>query len=113
MALGLQVLAPETTGGRIAGVFLAVLVLLVTLYFANRWYSVSFFNGFLVAVGIFLSFDLFLVHWMMELHRVTSGDEAIWLEIPLFVAGLTFIVVGVRRERQLEALDRTHTSNHG
>ena len=110
MILGLQVFMPETMAGRVAGVLLAVLVLLATLYLANRWYSVSFFNGFLVAVGIFLSFDLFLVHWMMELHRITSGEEAIWLEIPLFVAGVIFIVIGVGRERQVQALDRTDTS---
>lgn len=84
--------------GRIGGVALAVVIVVATLVVANRLYSVSFFNGFLVAIGIFLSFDLFLVHWMLELHRITSGPEAVWLEIPLFVTGLVFVSIGLRRE---------------
>ena len=85
--------------GRIGGVALAVVIVLATVVLAYRLYSVSFFNGFVVAVGLFISIDLLLVHWMMEIHRITAGEEAIWLEIPLFVSGLAFVVVGLRRER--------------
>lgn len=76
----------------------AVAVLVVFLYLVNRYMNVSFFNGFLVAIGVFLSFDLLLVHWLMELHRVTSGPEATWIEVVLFLFGLGFVYVGYTRE---------------
>jgi uncharacterized membrane protein len=56
-------------------------------------------NGFLVAIGTFLSFDMILFHWVFQLHRLTSGPEANVLE-PFFVLlGVVFIVIGLRRER--------------
>ena len=97
---------PQTMLGRIGGVVLAVAILLGTIWLAHR-YSVSFVNGFLVAVGIFLTVDLFLVHWVLELHRVTSGPEALWVEIVLFVAGMLFLVMGLRRESR-QASSSTH-----
>ncbi|MEX1287611.1 MAG: DUF2243 domain-containing protein [Acidimicrobiia bacterium] len=106
VALALSGFVPQTMAGRIGGVGLAVAILLGTIWLAHRQYSVSFVNGFLVAVGIFLTFDLFLVHWVLELHRVTSGPEALWIEITLFTAGLLFAYVGLRREYR-KALTQT------
>jgi hypothetical protein len=96
--LALSGFVPQTMQGRIGGIALAVAVLLGTIWLVHRRYSVSFVNGFLVAVAVFLTFDLLLVHWVMELHRVTSGPEALWVELVLFAAGLLFLVLGLRRE---------------
>ena len=102
-SLAIQSLQPETMAGRIGGVAIAVAILAMTLFVVYRWLAVSFFNGFMVAIGVFLSFDLLLVHWITELHRITSGSEAVWIEIVLFVAGVVFVYVGLRRELRPEA----------
>jgi uncharacterized membrane protein len=99
------VFAVTTMGGRIAVVAFGCLCLVVFLVAAGRL-SRSFFNGFLVAVGTFLSFDMILFHWVFQLHRLTSGPEANVLE-PLFVLlGVAFIVIGLRRERSAPVADR-------
>ena len=98
--------------GRIFGVAIAVVVVVAMLYVIYRWMNVSFFNGFLVAVGTFLSVDLLLVHWVMELHRITSGPEAVWIEVILFGIGVVFVTLGLRRELFAPAGDRGLAETH-
>jgi Predicted membrane protein (DUF2243) len=92
--------APETMAGRVAVVLLAVAILIVTLVLAGRLGSSSFFHGFLVAVGVFLSIDIVVVHWIFRLHRVTAGPEANVIEPILVAAGAAFVIYGLRRERR-------------
>ena len=89
----------STMSGRLAVIGFGCLCLVLFLVLAKR-VSPAFFNGFLVAIGTFLSFDMILFHWVFQLHRLTSGPEADVLE-PFFVLlGVAFIVVGLRRERR-------------
>jgi uncharacterized membrane protein len=79
------------------GTGLAILVLLMMLF--KKWFSASFFHGFLVATGLFLSFDIVVFHWLFQLHRITIGPEANWLE-PIFVVfGTVLLIEGIRKER--------------
>ncbi|WP_066048706.1 DUF2243 domain-containing protein [Robertmurraya korlensis] len=87
--------APERIGA--VGFGILILLILMTLFY--RFFSKSFFHGFIVATGLFLSFDIVVFHWIFQLHRITSGPEANWLE-PLFVVGGTCLLLyGIRRER--------------
>jgi len=92
-------LIPVTTmAGRLGVILLGVVFLMWFLSLSMR-FGPSFFRGFLVAVGAFLSFDMILFHWVFRLHRITSGPEADIVE-PLFVLlGLAFVVFGIRYER--------------
>ena len=110
--VAIQALQPETMAGRIIGVAIAVVVVVAMLVVIYRWMNVSFFNGFLVAVGTFLSVDLLLVHWVMELHRITSGPEAVWLEVILFAVGVVFVTVGLRRELATPVAHRGMAETH-
>jgi hypothetical protein len=89
-------LIPVTTmAGRLGVIGFAVICLIFFLVLARRRGD-SFFRGFLVAIGTFLSFDMILLHWVFRLHRLTSGPEADVIE-PLFVVlGVAFIVYGLR-----------------
>ena len=86
--------------GRLAVVGLGCLFLVLFLAAAARL-SPSFFNGFLVAIGIFMSFDMILFHWIFQLHRLTRGPEANVLEPFFVVLGVAFVIVGLRRERSM------------
>ena len=72
-------IAVTTMAGRLAVIGLGVVSLVFFLMAAARR-SRAFFNGFLVAVGTFLSFDMILFHWVFQLHRITSGPAANVLE---------------------------------
>ncbi len=98
--LAFEAPVPETMAGRVAVVLLAVAILILTLVLAKRLCSSSFFHGFLVAVGVFLSIDIVVVHWIFRLHRVTAGPEANVIEPILVAAGLGFVIYGLRRERR-------------
>jgi hypothetical protein len=96
--LAFQAPVPHTMTGRVAVVLLAVAILIGTLVLAKRLGSSSFFHGFLVAVGVFLSLDIVVVHWIFRLHRVTAGPEANVIEPILVAAGVAFVIYGLRRE---------------
>lgn len=72
--LAFETLTPDTMASRVAVVLLAVAILIGTLVLAKRLGSSSFFHGFLVAVGVFLSLHIVVVHWIFQLHRVTAPD---------------------------------------
>nr|WP_283809168.1 DUF2243 domain-containing protein [Tumebacillus amylolyticus] len=83
---------------RIGAVFLGVLILFVLMLVIRRFFAAAFFNGFVVACGLFLSFDIVVFHWIFQLHRLTNGPEANWLE-PIFVVfGSLAVFYGLRRE---------------
>ena len=95
-AVGLRA---ETMGGRIGALSVAVAIMLAAMIGARMWFPRSFFHGFTVAMGMFLSFDIILIHWIFQLHRITSGPEANVIE-PIFVAvGIAFLAFGIRGER--------------
>jgi uncharacterized membrane protein len=96
-------LMPETSGGRVAVVLLGAVILIFTLALARRLYSASFFRGFLVSVGVFLSFDVVVFHWIFGLHRITSGQEADVIEPIVVVIGAAFVIYGLRRESRSSA----------
>jgi len=95
-AVGLRA---QTMGGRIGALSVAVIVMVAAMVGARMWFPRSFFHGFTVAMGMFLSIDIILIHWIFQLHRITSGPEANVIE-PIFVAiGLAFLAFGIRGER--------------
>jgi hypothetical protein len=96
LAFGLKA---TTTTQRVLAVQVGALILLPMLALMRRWFARSFFHGFLVAVGTFLSFDIVLFHWVFKLHRITSGQEANVIEPLLVALGIGFVAYGVRRER--------------
>ncbi|MDN3016390.1 DUF2243 domain-containing protein [Paenibacillus sp. BSR1-1] len=108
----------ETAGQRIGAVFFGICVLLIFMAIFHRFFSKAFFNGFTVATGLFLSFDIVVFHWIFQLHRITNGPEANWLE-PIFVLiGIILIWYGISRERKVDnrvLLDRNEagTENTG
>ncbi|MCA1035304.1 MULTISPECIES: hypothetical protein [Bacillaceae] len=92
-------LKAETSMERIGAVFFGVCVLGILMLIFHRLFTAAFFNGFTAATGLFLSFDIAVFHWIFQLHRITNGPEANWLE-PLFVIGGSFLVwYGIKRER--------------
>lgn len=96
LAFGLKA---NTGPERIGAVGFGILILLLLMILFYRMFSKSFFHGFIVATGLFLSFDIVMFHWIFQLHRITSGPEADWLE-PLFVLGGTILlIIGIRKER--------------
>lgn len=93
-------LKAETMVERIGAVGLGVVILLFILLFIYKRYHSSFFHGFIAAIGLFLTVDNILFHWVFQLHRVTSGPEANVLE-PLFVlAGLCLVYYTWKKEKQ-------------
>lgn len=89
-----------TFGQRLAVVLVGGTILLSSLVLVRRQFPVSFFHGFLVSTGLFLSFDIVVFHWLFRLHRITSGNEASVIEPILVLMGLGLIMYGVRRERR-------------
>jgi len=87
-----------TMGGRIGVIMLGVVALVGFLSLSMR-FGPSFFRGFLVAVGTFLSFDMILFHWVFQLHRLTIGPESDIIEPAFMLLGLAFIIYGIRAER--------------
>jgi hypothetical protein len=92
-------LRAETMAGRIGAVMVAVVIMVAGMVGSRLWFPRPFFNGYLVATGLFLSFDIILLHWTFQLHRITSGPEANVLEPIFVVIGLALLVYGIRSER--------------
>jgi len=91
-------LKATTMAERLGSVSVAVILFVFLAYLAFYFFNRSFFHGFIVAGGLILSFDIVLLHWIFQLHRITSGPEADVLE-PLFVlCGIALVITGVKRE---------------
>ncbi|WP_372660977.1 hypothetical protein [Cohnella sp.] len=88
----------QTQAERIGAVSFGVCVLMILMAIFRQFFSKSFFRGFTVATGLFLSFDIVVFHWIFQLHRITNGSEANWLEPILVMAGTTFVGYGVIKE---------------
>lgn len=89
-----------TVGGRVSEVFVGVLLLMIFLFLCKKYFVAAFYHGFIVAVGLFLSFDIVVFHWILKLHRLTSGPEANFLE-PIFVLfGCALLYYGISKERR-------------
>ena len=97
-AMGLRA---ETMAGRIGAVLFGIAVLLVLMAVVRRVFPRSFFHGFVVAAGLFLSFDIVVFHWIFQLHRITNGPEAGVLEPVFVVAGSLLVAYGIRQERSI------------
>jgi uncharacterized membrane protein len=95
-------LKADTPLERIGAVLCGITVLLILMAVFHKFFSRSFFNGFTVAVGLFLSFDIVVFHWIFQLHRITNGPEANWLEPVLVVIGIIFVTYGVKKEGSLK-----------
>jgi len=95
-----------TMGGRIGVIMIGVVALVGFLSLSMR-FGPSFFRGFLVAIGTFLSFDLILFHWVFQLHRLTIGPESDIIEPAFMLLGLAFIVYGIRAERASQRTTQT------
>jgi hypothetical protein len=95
-------LAANTTAERVGVVLFGAGVLVLTLVLARRFYAPSFFHGFLAAVGIFLSFDIVVFHWLFGLHRITEGSEADVIEPVLVALGVGFVAYALMAERRPE-----------
>ncbi|MDQ0221354.1 hypothetical protein ELQ35_15700 [Peribacillus cavernae] len=79
-----------------------------------KWlFSRSFFQGFIEAAGLFLSFDIIVFHWVFQLHRITNGTEANWLGPILVVFGSIFVWYGIKRERQNTKIENTENVFQG
>jgi hypothetical protein len=97
-AMGVQL---DTAIERISAVGSGLVILFILMIIFKKLFSASFFHGFIVACGLFLSFDIVVFHWFFQLHRITSGLEANWLE-PIFVVfGTILLVYGVKREKAI------------
>src|SRR6266545_3257125 len=101
-----------TMTGRLAVVALGAAVLIGCLVASRRFYSRSFFHGFMVSSGVFLSFDIVVFHWVFRLHRITSGPEANVIEPLLVLMGIAFVAYGLRHENRRPSAPDTTTQTH-
>ncbi|MFD0049674.1 DUF2243 domain-containing protein [Actinomycetes bacterium NPDC127524] len=98
-AMGIKL---ESMGGRLGAVGTGIVILIILAIFIERVFSRSFFHGFLVSTGLFLSFDIVVFHWLFGLHRITNGPEANWLEPIFVVCGTITMFFGIRKEWKIE-----------
>lgn len=100
-------LKADTCVERIGAVVCGIIVLMILMALFQRYFSRSFFYGFTVATGLFLSFDIVVFHWIFQLHRITNGPEANWLEPVFVVTGIIFVLYGIKKERSMNRTDES------
>ncbi|MFC0189201.1 DUF2243 domain-containing protein [Fictibacillus aquaticus] len=91
----------KSQGERIGAVAFGIVLLIIMLFAVYKAFTRSFFNGFVAAIGFFLSVDTVVFHWIFQLHRITKGPEANILEPIFVVIGAIFIWYGVRSEKKI------------
>ncbi|WP_158555830.1 DUF2243 domain-containing protein [Peribacillus glennii] len=106
-------LKADSQAERIGAVVFGMVVLILLMGIFKRFFSRSFFQGFIVAAGLFLSFDILVFHWIFQLHRITNGPEANWLEPILIVSGSLFVWYGISKERQNAKLENNTNAFQG
>ncbi|WP_142383599.1 DUF2243 domain-containing protein [Bacillus sp. V5-8f] len=106
-------LKADSPAERIGAVVFGMAVLMILMGLFKKFFSQSFFQGFIVAAGLFLSFDIVVFHWVFQLHRITNGPEANWLEPVLVVFGSIFVWYGITKERQKAKVEHTANAYHG
>ncbi|MBY6036406.1 DUF2243 domain-containing protein [Fictibacillus nanhaiensis] len=84
---------------RVGAVLTGVAILIILLLFIYKRYNSSYFHGFLAAIGLFLTVDNILFHWVFQLHRITSGPEANWLEPVFIMIGAGFVYYAWKNEQ--------------
>ncbi|MCL7747696.1 hypothetical protein [Halalkalibacter alkaliphilus] len=92
--------AATTTGERIGSLLFAGGVTVVFYIVCAKLFSSSFFHGVIAASGFFASFDIVVIHWIFELHRLTHGPEADIIEPILVVIGIILLVYGIKKEKK-------------
>jgi hypothetical protein len=54
---------------RIDAVMCGLVLLVIIMEIIRRVFSQGFFNGFIMATGLFLSFDIVVFHWVFKLEN--------------------------------------------
>ncbi|WP_078593372.1 hypothetical protein [Evansella clarkii] len=91
-----------TMAGRLGALFFVLIVTLLVYYISYKFFPPSFFHGVIFASGFFASFDIIVIHWVFQLHRLTYGPEVVVLEPLLVIAGIAMIIFSVKREKNLQ-----------
>jgi len=99
-AYGLQA---ETLAGKLGALLFGGAVWAGCLWWLKHRFPASFYNGFVVASGLFFSFDIVAFHWVFGLHRITDGPEANVLEPILVALGCVLLVRGLQSELRFQS----------
>ncbi|MDQ0253432.1 hypothetical protein J2S74_000804 [Evansella vedderi] len=94
-------LAATTTAERLGALAFIGLGTILFFIFCAKFFLASFFHGVLAAAGFFASFDIVVIHWIFQLHRLTAGPEANVIEPILVVVGIILFIYAIKRERGL------------
>jgi hypothetical protein len=89
-------LKADTLAKKLGAVGLGFIVLVVLMAFFYRYFHNQFIFGFLTATGVFFSVDIVLFHWIFQLHRITDGIEANFIEPVLVLVGIIFTFIGIK-----------------
>ncbi|WP_096186116.1 hypothetical protein [Evansella halocellulosilytica] len=100
-AIGLKA---TTLFERLSALLFTLILTILFYYLCRKFFSNSFFHGVLFSSGFFASFDIIVVHWIFQLHRLTHGPEANILEPFLVVVGITMMIYAITRERNEEII---------
>ncbi|SDO19266.1 hypothetical protein [Alkalicoccus daliensis] len=93
----------ETLPERLWALFFVLVMTLAFYYITLRFFPPSFFHGVIFASGFFASFDVVVIHWVFQLHRLTDGPEANIIEPVLVVIGIIMMFYALKKENKLNA----------
>ncbi|WP_096200605.1 hypothetical protein [Bacillus sp. FJAT-45350] len=96
-------LTATTTLQRLGALLFAGVATIIFYYFCRKFFPLSFFHGVIVASGFFASFDIVVIHWIFQLHRLTYGPEVYILEPLLVIIGILMFLYGIKKEREVIA----------
>jgi uncharacterized membrane protein len=54
----------------------------------------SLIGAMLIGFGVFHLFDSIVNHWLLQIHHIREGENALGYDIAFFVIGIVLIVVG-------------------
>ncbi|UCZ53278.1 DUF2243 domain-containing protein [Bacillus shivajii] len=90
----------ETLIERLSALLFVLVITLFFYYICYKFFARSFFNGVIFASGFFASFDIIVVHWIFQLHRLTYGPEALIIEVLLVLVGVAMIIYAMMQEKR-------------